>query len=327
LSAFEDVKIVAAAEIDVKRGKKIAEKWNIPTVYRDYSEMYENSNLNAVFICLPIFLHHQAVKDALQHDLHVFCEKPMGFSSDDAYELVRIADKRNLVLTVGYNRRHTQNYEKAVHIVESMRLGKITQIQGVLVSRGPYAGWIPSSDWSFEEKGGGALYDIGCHLFDLMIHILSDKITEVLASSTSIMHLRTPHNIAGTFKTEKETLGTFNLGWQTAIDYDFIQVHGTGGSLLVSPFEFEEIHGSHGMLGKIVSHLKSAKRIMKMGIGVSNKKPDETYFKEDRAFINSIISNEKPPVTGKDALHILEVLESTRESLKDGKSVKVKRHF
>ena len=95
LSTFEDVDIISAAEVDVKRGEEFAKKWNISKVYGDYTEMYEDSDLNAVFICLPNFLHYKAVKSALEHDLHVFCEKPMGLSADDAFELVQMARKKN----------------------------------------------------------------------------------------------------------------------------------------------------------------------------------------------------------------------------------------
>lgn len=59
LSTFEDVKIKSAAEVDVKRGRDFADKWNIHEVYEDYTKMYDNSDLDldAVFVCIPNFLH------------------------------------------------------------------------------------------------------------------------------------------------------------------------------------------------------------------------------------------------------------------------------
>ena len=328
LSTFEDAVIKAAAEVDVKRGKDFAKKWNISEVYGDYTEMYEDSDLNAVFICLPNFLHYEAVKGALEHDLNVFCEKPMGLRADDAFELVQMAKKKNLVLAVGYNRRLEKNYEEATEIVKSLKLGNILQVHGVLVNPGPYAGWIPSSDWFFNDEYG-VLYDSGPHLTDLMMHILSDQITELSARGTSTMQgLNVFDNITGIFKTEKGIIGSFNIGWLMAASYDSIQVHGTGGSVFANPLEVEIRHWSYGPLERVVDHLKSAKKIIGAQVGrkSGDKRPNETYFKEDRGFIDAVLNEGDPLVSGEDGIRVLEVLEGIKESLKSEKSVKVRKH-
>ncbi|MDY6895094.1 MAG: Gfo/Idh/MocA family oxidoreductase, partial [Thermotogota bacterium] len=216
LSSFEDVEIKTASEVDVKRGKEFAKKWNISEVYEDYNKMYDSSDLDAVFVCLPNFLHHEAVNGALDHDLHVFCEKPMGLDANHAFELVKKAKKKKLVLAVGYNRRLIKNYEETAQVVKSLRLGKILQAHGILVNPGPYGGWIPSSDWFFKDRYG-VLFDSGPHLIDLMMHVLSEKITEVSAIGKSTMHgLDVFDNIAGFYNTERGVTGTFNIGWKIA---------------------------------------------------------------------------------------------------------------
>jgi predicted dehydrogenase len=332
LSTFDDAEIKAAVEVDIKRGKQLAKKWNIPEVYEDYTKMYDNSDLDAVFVCLPNFLHYEAVKSALEHNLHVFCEKPMGLRADEAYELVKMAEKKNLVLAVGYNRRLINNYEEAAEIVKSLRLGNVLQAHGILVNDGPYAGWIPSSDWFFKDKYG-VLYDSGPHLIDVIMHILSDKITEVSARGINTMYgLDVFDNIAGVFKTEKEVVGTFNVGWKIAGNYDSIQVHGTGGSLFVNPLEVEVRHGSYGPLERVADHIKSAKKIIGTLIGTQtsrksgDKLPDETYIREDRAFVDAVLNGDEPLVSGEDGLRVLEVLEAIEKSIDKAGVVKVKMH-
>jgi UDP-N-acetylglucosamine 3-dehydrogenase len=329
LSTLEDIKITSAAEVDVKRGEEFAKKWNISKVYGDYTEMYEDSDLNAVFICLPNFLHYDAVKSALEHDLHVFCEKPMGLIADDAFELVQMARKKNLVLAVGYNRRLENNYGKAARMVKSLRLGDILQAHGILVNAGPYAGWIPSSDWFFNDKYG-VLYDSGPHLMDMMLHVLSDRIVEVSARGASTMHgINVFDNIAGVFKTEKGVVGSFNIGWRMGVGYDTIQVHGTGGSVFANPLEIEVRHGGYNALDMIANCFKSSKKII--GAQVSKrsgeKRPDETYFIEDRAFVDAVCGDRDPLVSGEDGLRVLEVLEGIRESLDSENVVGVKWHL
>ncbi|MHA1833489.1 MAG: Gfo/Idh/MocA family protein [Candidatus Baldrarchaeia archaeon] len=328
LSTFEDVNIKSVTEVDAKRGRKIAEKWNIPEVYDEYKKMYENAELNAVVICLPNFLHYDAVKSALEHDLHVFCEKPMGLNANEAFELVKIAKEKDLVLAVGYNRRLEKNFQEAAKIVNSLRLGKILQLHGILVNPGPYAGWIPSSDWFFEDKYG-VLYDSGSHLVDLIMYVLSDGITEVSAVGISTMYgLDVFDNIACVFKTKKEVVGTFNAGWKVAVNHSSIQVHGTGGSVFADPLEVEVRYGSYGSLERVVHDIKSATKIVGSQVKRRSKRkhPSETYFKEDRAFIDAVLGKGKPLVSGEDGLRVLEVLEAVKESLEKKREVKVEKH-
>lgn len=323
LSTFEDVKIEAATEVNIDRGKRITKKWNIPNVYQDHNDMLHNSSLDAVFVCVPHILHHTIVKDALLNNVHVFCEKPFGLNSNDANKLLYEAKKRDLILTVGYNRRFEKNFNKARSIVKSMRLGKITHVQGVFVCPGPYRGYHPSSDWFFREESGGALCDNGCHLIDLITYILSDHIEEVSADSSNTLKLNIFDNIAGVFSTKKGSLGTFNIGWQSAINSLLITFHGTGGSIFVDTDEVLEIHGRHGPLEKILNNLISVKGII--GKFLNGSKGFSARVKLDRAFIDSIVNNEESPVPGEEAVHVLEVLEAINESLETKKSVRVYR--
>ena len=196
------------------------------------------------------------------------------------------------------------------------------------MNAGPYAGWIPSSDWFFNDKYG-VLYDSGPHLFDLMMNILSDRIVEVSARGISTMHgINVFDNIAGFFMTEKGTLGSFNIGWRMGANYDSIQVHGTGGSVLGSPLEVEVRHGSFGPLERIADHIGMAKKTMGILVGKKRdgKLPNETFFREDRAFIDAIYGNSEPLASGENGLRVLEVLDGIKESLNGGSTVKVRIH-
>ena len=320
LSSFKDVEIKAAAELNAESGKKFVKKWNIPQIFEDYNEMYKESGLDAVFICLPSHLHFEAAKSAIEHGIHVFCEKPMGLRSDNAFELVKEAEKRNLVLAVGYNRRLAENYEKADEIVRSLKLGKILQAHAVFVMAGPYFGWVPSSDWFFDDKFG-VLYDLGSHLVDLILYILSDRITEVSALGIKSMHeLNVYDNIACVFRTEEEVTGTLNTGWKIPQDCNAIEVHGTAGSLFVNPLELEVRHGSYDSLERAAYHLKSARSNLRISYD------NETYVREDRAFMDAVKGNASPLVSGVNGLRVLEVLDAIKESLESRKTRKVCFH-
>ena len=329
LTNFKEVKLKAAAELNQIRGKRLVKKWNISNLYERYEEMYENENLDAIYICLPHHLHFEAVNKALDHGLNVFCEKPMSTNSDDAHHLVEKAKKYELILAVGYNRRLKPNFQRAAEIIKSGKLGKIVTVNGILVNPGPYSTWIPSSDWFFNKESGGVLLDSGSHLFDVLTYILDDEIIYVNTESMNVYKINVFDNIVGSFKTQGETIGTFNIGWGISNQYDLIQIHGTAGSLLVSSYEMQEWYGRLTALDRFVNYLKSASGILKQALALrSYKNIRGPYAEEDRAFIDSLLNRKiTPTCTGERALVILEILDAIRESLTRDQSVKIKTHF
>lgn len=324
ISTLEETTITSVAEIDKERGSITAEKLGISNYYQYYEEMYENSELDAVFICLPNFLHFESVKKALENDINVFCEKPMSLNAKNARELAEIANKRELILAVGYNRRLSDNYQNLFKCVNSHKLGKILQFNGTMVNAGPYGGWIPSSDWFFKDRYG-VLYDSGPHLIDLIMFLLSDEIKEVSAQGMSTMHgIDTLDSISGCLKTNKGIIGTFNMGWQAGANYDSIQIHGTGGTFIGDPFEIEFFHAGYGPLEKMEHHLKSTKNLFGTYINKAvSTNTSDTYLMEDKKFIDSVLGHGKPYVSGEHGAKVIAVLEAIKDSLDNKNLVKV----
>ena len=323
LSNFKDVNIDVVADIDKGGVEKVVKRFKIRKAYQNYEEMFEESQLDAVFISVPPIAHYVVAKSALEHGLHVFCEKPMGISSSQAMELVRASQKRNLVLQVGYNLRGVKNYVRAAKIIEGMRLGRILQVHATMTRPGPYVGWMPNGEWHLEKEGGGVLYDLGSHLLDLINYILSEKIVDISAKSIETMHLNIVDNIAGAFETESGAIGTVNIGWRAGINFDSIEIHGTAGYAFVNPLEFEEVYGSFDMLGKALYHARAAKHVLTEGIHLLiSKNVLDTYTEQDRSFIDSINAHvcKRPYASGEDAAHTLMVIEAFKNSLKTGKS-------
>ena len=263
LANFPDIEIIAAAEKDAHTRETVGKKWKIPKMYSSYTEMYEDCHPDAVFICLPNFLHVPATREAFKHGIHVFCEKPMGLSSEDAQELVLSAKNNNCILAVGYNQRMNKNYKDAGEIVASARLGNVLQVHGVYLNTGPYASWIPSSDWFFNDKFG-VLHDLGPHLIDLIRFILSDTIAEISATGICTMEsFNIYDNISGSFITENNVLGTFSIGWKEAVNFNSIEVHGTGGSVIVNPAEIQTRHWAYGDYERVIYHSDAIRKIIR----------------------------------------------------------------
>ncbi|MDY6893983.1 MAG: Gfo/Idh/MocA family oxidoreductase, partial [Thermotogota bacterium] len=118
------------------------------------------------------------------------------------------------------------------------------------------------------------------------------------------------------------------IGWKIAANYDSVQVHGTGGSVLANPLEVEVRHGNYGALERVADHIKQSHKVVSSQIRSMSggTRPHYTYFREDRAFIDAAIKGGNPLVSGEDGLFVLEVLEGIKESLEREKFVRVKHH-
>jgi predicted dehydrogenase len=317
LSSFRDVSLESAAEVDIKRAEEFAKRWNIGRLYGTYEDMYRDGGLDAVFVCLPNFLHHDAVRGALDHGLHVFCEKPMGSSAGQARDLVGVARKKDLFLAVGYNMLLEPSFEAARKTVKSMRLGKVIQLNGTFVSAGPYAGWVPDSDWLLRDRYA-VLYDQGSHLISLILSMLGTRIVEIAAKGVCTMHgFDIFDNVACVFKTESGALGTLNVGWKFGYRTVSLDVHGTGGSIFADPWEIQIRYRSHGQLERLADHITFAKRILTSQAGRLGKdrRQADTYLREDRAFVDAVLHGGAPIVSGEQGLQVLEVLDAVKESI------------
>lgn len=109
--------------------------------YTDYRQLLDDPDLDAVVIATPLYLHYQMANDALDADLHVFCEKTMTFQIEESLKLIdRCKDSRK-VFQVGHQYRCTPLYYQVAEFIREGFLGKVTNV---------YIQWNRNHDWRKE---------------------------------------------------------------------------------------------------------------------------------------------------------------------------------
>jgi predicted dehydrogenase/nucleoside-diphosphate-sugar epimerase len=123
-------------------------------------------SVDAVIVALPHHLHEDCVIAALKMGLHVFCEKPLGLSSESVQRMHDAAAVSTGQLAVCQPRR---SFAAAVAIRDLLRTGWMGAVRSVRWREGQAYAWPAESlAQVLEEHGGGELYDIGAHAFDLL---------------------------------------------------------------------------------------------------------------------------------------------------------------
>ena len=179
-----DAKIVAVCDIYPGRAEdRVARYAPDAKAFTDYHEVLELPELDAVDICTPNYLHSIIAVEALNHGLHVFCEKPDAVNVDEALKMKAAAEKNDRVLMVMRNNRYAPESQYLKKYIEDGHMGEI------------YAGrcgWqrrrgIPGKGGWFTTKaqsGGGPLIDLGVHMIDLAMWLMGNPTPVAVSGCT-----------------------------------------------------------------------------------------------------------------------------------------------
>src|SRR5580765_6579061 len=121
------------AEVREDRLEEMEAKTRPTTATTDYKRLLERKGIDAVYIsATPENLHFPMAKEFLQAGKHVFLEKPIAVTLDEADELIALSKKNNLKLTIGYSQRFNAKF---VYVRKCIRDGTIGKPVSALVSR------------------------------------------------------------------------------------------------------------------------------------------------------------------------------------------------
>jgi predicted dehydrogenase len=135
--------------------------------YGNYEAMLREVDLDAVLIATPSKTHTDMVRSALQRGLHVFCEKPLTLSADDADELAEEARRAGVVTQVGYHNRFVGSFREVKSLLDAGAIGTVSSVLGE--AYGPVVLRAKGGTWrSHKSAGGGSLYDYAAHPINLI---------------------------------------------------------------------------------------------------------------------------------------------------------------
>ncbi len=195
----KDENIVALCDVDMARAAKTFAKFPKAARYSDYRVMFEREkNLDAVVISTPDHMHAPVAVAALQLGLHVFCQKPLTHSVEEARVLADLAEKQGVATQMGNQGTAMNGFREAVEVIRSGAIGDVREVhvwtnrpiwkQGegrpeevlpipttlrwdLWLGCAPYRpfskGYAPFSWRGFWDFGTGALGDMACHIMNL----------------------------------------------------------------------------------------------------------------------------------------------------------------
>lgn len=161
VEGFRITKIMTSNESNISAARA---DFPAAEVVSKFTDLTKDPDIDLVVITTPNHLHNELAKKALKAGKNVVVEKPFTPTVEEADELIQLASKNNLVLSVNHNRRWDSDFLTVKKIVEGKKLGDIVDYEAHFDRfRNEVA-----NGWKEDKKnaGSGILYDLGSHLID-----------------------------------------------------------------------------------------------------------------------------------------------------------------
>ncbi|MFD5335562.1 Gfo/Idh/MocA family protein [Streptomyces hawaiiensis] len=175
--------LVTVAEEVPGRAEEAAAQFGFASTTRDWREVAADPRVRAVSITAPNFLHREIGVAMAEAGKHIWIEKPVGLTAEDAGAVADAVAEAGVQATVGFNYRNAPAVEAARELIASGEIGAVTHVRVRLFS--DYAAHPEGAlTWRYErERGGsGVLGDLASHGVDLARHLLGD-ITSLIADT------------------------------------------------------------------------------------------------------------------------------------------------
>jgi myo-inositol 2-dehydrogenase / D-chiro-inositol 1-dehydrogenase len=302
LARDERVRLASVTDIEPERAERLARSCGAQ-VARDAEELMKACE--AVYITTPNTQHTALAVAAARAGLHVFCEKPMATSLEDARVVLGAAEGSSRVFQVGHNRRFAPVYRKLKELIaeEDARphSAHIKMNRGELIN----PPWVADA-----RVTGGFLYETTIHMFDMM-RFQFGEVEELYAVGS-----RHEYDEVDDFSVVLRFTGgmhatlcsSADAGW--LFPFERIEVFSHHSTIVTR--EMEAITYSTAMEGH---HTTDSMHQL-------SKEEKWGYAQEDRAFVDAIVNGTEASVTALDGYKSVELVDACYRSVKTGEHVR-----
>lgn len=317
LQLLPNAEVVAVADINPDRLKRVADRFHIEHRYSDFRALLDVPAIEAVAVCVPPQFHAEVALAALDAGKHLLIEKPLTLCLDQSDELIERAARSPRKVTVGFNLRWHRLVRHAREIIRGGILGPLKSVRTVLTSGRRYQ--ETGSDWrKRRELGGGVLFEVAIHHFDLWRFLLQSEVEEVFATSRSEEWDDETATVMARMTNGVPAVSMFS--WGTG-DSNEVEIYGQAGRLHVSCYRFDglELVSTSSSPGGIRTWLRRMTHVLReLPQAAWNARHGGDYAASYRAewqhFVGSIQRDTPVECTLEDGRRALEVALAAVES-------------
>lgn len=304
-----EARLFFLSDIREEAAQELGNCLGVPQITKDYHELLEDQNIEAVIVCSSTDTHAEIIKAAAAAGKHIFCEKPLALNLEEIEEILKVVKQKGIKLQVGFNRRFDPSFRQIRELSSKGAIGKPHLLR--ITSRDPAP---PSLDYI--KRSGGLFLDMTIHDFDLARYILDDEVEEVFATADVLVDPQIAE--VGDVDTSVVILRFKNRAI-AVIDNSRRAVYGYDQRV--------ELFGERGML--YAANPKPHTTVLTNAEGdhlppllhFFVERYRDAYIQEIREFIRCLQENKEPPVTGYDGKMAVIIGYAAKKSLVERRPV------
>ena len=227
ISQSQHARLTAACDVERERAELVAFPAGA-NVYDDFEKLLSTEQLDVVTVATPEHVHMAPVVKSIEAGCHVFCEKPMASTLEDAQKMADAAARHNRHLAIDYNRRFGFGYLKAMELCAEGAVGEIRYVV-IRVTE-------PLTGSRNDLKSHSIITNVLVHHIDLMRYFCGE-VRSVYASFNPRNGTALAHDAAFSFRFEGAALGTLIGGWQEVPRWtrtsEWTEIGGTKGTVVI----------------------------------------------------------------------------------------------
>lgn len=309
LIASPETELVWVVDLDLERARSWAERSG-GRATSDMDEALADSNVDAVLIALPTSLHRMATERAAAAGKHVFCEKPIARTVEDATAMTEACATAGVVFQVGHVVRFYPEYARIKQVIDEGLLGQIAMVRTMRRS-GPV---MERSPWFADlEKNGGLIIDLMIHDLDTLRWYFGD-VERVYAHGLSYTEWQQTRDVAmASLRFRNGVIAHLDASWAHGGFYTAIEVAGEKGLL------------SHNSRKNATLTFESSEKA-----GITNSLPSIAFARPSTAnppmrelmhFVEAIRTGSPVLTDGEEATRTLALAQSVLDSIRTGRPI------
>ena len=312
LAGSPEAEVTWLVDVDTDRAQQLAAQIG-GKVTADMEEAFASDDVDVVIIALPTGLHRMGVEKAAHFGKHVFCEKPIARTNEDAEAMVRACEEAGVTLMVGHVVRFFSEYMRIKEEIDAGNLGDVAMVRGSRLN--PPV--MERSPWFADvEKSGGVVLDLMIHEIDTFRWFFGE-VERLYAHGLSFTewHTKRDHAVAS-IRFRNGVIAHCEASWAHSAFRTSIEVAGSKGLLRHHSFDSATLtfEPSTGITYEGIGQQSKALTYMRP----TNMPP---HLRELVEFVDCLRTGKPVPVSGEEGVRTLAVANAVLDSMREHRPI------
>jgi len=298
LRRSERAEVIAIAS----RSKGRAERFNIPTIYKEYDQLLEDPNIDAVYIPLQNALHAEWAIKAAKKGKHILIEKPAALSEAEVKDIQSAVLENNVIFMEAFMYQFHKQHQRVRELLDSNCIGSYVHVKA-------HFSWMleDSKDIRLNpELGGGALRDVGCYGVHAISQIIGMQPTKVTMGGRVHPEYKVDTTSTCIFTDDKGRTAEVTASMELPFINRY-EIIGPKGTILVDSSFRPDVSPDH--FGKIIVKDSNNQTVLYEAY------EDDQYLNQVEHLHDCIIHGQQPKYSIEDSLQVIHYIEKGYESL------------